>query len=253
MQRRSAHIPRVLHNSSAPPRGARLVSPSRDQWDPLRSNRILILDDYPLHREILAFVIAAQGVTTVAHAGDLDSLASNLRIDVPTIALLNMMARQSNLMLRRTIAFRPSPKVIVFGLSEDDESGILAAINAGVAGVHLRSESLDDLILLIRRVASGDTFPSARVVRVLLRGLSSHVLTRTPSIRGLVLTDREAQILRMLEMGLSNREIAVELSIAVPTVKNHVHRVLTKLKVNSRAEAAALSTALWSAKGQPGN
>jgi len=166
---------------------------------------------------------------------------------------LNMMARESNLMLRRTIEFRPSAKVIAFGLSEDDESGILAALSTGVAGVHLRSESLEDLILLIRRVAAGESFPSPRVVRILLRELSSRALTQTPSTRELVLTTREAQILRMLEMGLSNREIAWELSIAVHTVKNHVHRVLTKLKVSSRVEAAALSTVLWNAKGQRGN
>ncbi len=57
----------------------------------------------------------------------------------------------------------------------------------------------------------------------------------------LILTAREEQILQMLEMGLSNREIALRLCIAVHTVKNHVHSVLTKLGVRSRAEAAAWS------------
>jgi DNA-binding NarL/FixJ family response regulator len=53
----------------------------------------------------------------------------------------------------------------------------------------------------------------------------------------LVLTSREDQILRLLELGLSNQEIASQLCIAVHTVKNHVHSVLTKLEVRSRAEA----------------
>jgi DNA-binding NarL/FixJ family response regulator len=57
----------------------------------------------------------------------------------------------------------------------------------------------------------------------------------------LVLTAREAEILRFLQLGLSNREIAEQLCIAVHTVKNHVHSLLTKLGVNTRGQAAALA------------
>jgi DNA-binding NarL/FixJ family response regulator len=53
------------------------------------------------------------------------------------------------------------------------------------------------------------------------------------------LTPREAQIVELIDTGLSNKEIAARLSIRVPTVKNHVHNILEKLRVNHRAEAAA--------------
>lgn len=64
----------------------------------------------------------------------------------------------------------------------------------------------------------------------------------------LPLTAREIQILRMLEAGLANREIAGRLCIAVHTVKNHVHSVLTKLGVSSREEAAALARNIFAAE-----
>uniref|UniRef100_UPI0037C92ECD response regulator transcription factor n=1 Tax=Mycolicibacterium phlei TaxID=1771 RepID=UPI0037C92ECD len=72
-------------------------------------------------------------------------------------------------------------------------------------------------------------------------GTTRHHTLAAPFIRhALVLTARETQILRMVEMGLSNREIAERLCIAVHTVKNHMHSLLTKLGVSSRGEAAAL-------------
>ena len=76
---------------------------------------------------------------------------------------------------------------------------------------------------------------------MLLRRLSALAERRQPAAKELVLTPREAQILRMLEMGLSNRNIADHLGIAIHTVKNHVHSLLTKLGVSSRVEAAALA------------
>ena len=72
-----------------------------------------------------------------------------------------------------------------------------------------------------------------------MRRLSSLATQRQPFSTELVLTMREAQILHMLEMGLSNRDIADQLYIAIHTVKNHVHNLLAKLGVSTRAEAAA--------------
>jgi DNA-binding NarL/FixJ family response regulator len=69
-------------------------------------------------------------------------------------------------------------------------------------------------------------------------------LERKPVSQELVLTSREAQILEMIKMGMSNRDIAAELCIALHTVKNHVHSVLGKLGVSTRTQAAAVSSTL---------
>ncbi|WP_236950302.1 response regulator transcription factor [Mycobacterium sp. MS1601] len=135
----------------------------------------------------------------------------------------------------------PELRVIAIGASEADESDILACAEAGVAGYHMRSDSLGDLIVLIHDVAAGISSCPPVVSAMLLRRLSSLAAQSKTSERELVLTAREIQILRMIEMGRSNRDIADDLDIAVHTVKNHVHNLLTKLGVSTRAEAAALS------------
>ena len=88
---------------------------------------------------------------------------------------------------------------------------------------------------------------------MLLRRLSALAARPQPEAKELVLTARQAQILRMLEMGLSNRDIADQLRIAIHTVKNHVHSVLTKLGVSTRAEAAALARTVRYTVGQRRN
>jgi DNA-binding NarL/FixJ family response regulator len=152
------------------------------------------------------------------------------------------MVTSDNVTLLRSLReMCPHAKVIVVGISEDDESEIVACAEAGVAGYHLRTESLDDLLDLISKVVDGESACSPRVSAILLRRLSTLAAQRQPEAKELVLTVREIQILRMLEIGLSNRDIAERLCIALHTVKNHVHSILGKLGVSTRAQAVAVS------------
>lgn len=212
---------------------------SSDERFPLADLRLLIVDDCTLHRENLAAAIAANGSATPKVAWDLSSLVTALNVNPPNLVLINLDTRDSAILVQATFEVCPDVRVIVLGMSEDDEARIVACAEAGVAGYHLRNESIDELIALIGRVASGESLCSPRVSAMLLRRLSALAADRQPAAKELVLTSREAQILRMLEMGLSNKDIAERLCIAVHTVKNHVHSVLTKLGVNTRAEAAA--------------
>lgn len=204
-----------------------------------REPRLLIVDDCTLYRDYLAAVFAADGCPTPSVAWDLESLLAALTENRPSLVLVNLDTRDSVMLLRATFEICPNSKVIVLGMAEDDETGIVACAEAGVAGYHLRTDSLSDLRALIRRVSDGETSCSPRVSAILLRRLSALATQRQPVAKDLVLTVREAQILRMLEMGLSNRDIADQLCIAIHTVKNHVHNLLTKLGVSTRAEAAA--------------
>lgn len=206
--------------------------------------RILIVDDCTLYRENLAAVLAANDRAAPRVAWDLPSLRSALEECTPDVVLLSMSTRDSAVLLRTTIASDPVAKVIAVGVSEDDESTIVACAEAGVTGYHLRSESLNDLLLLLRKVARGESACSPRVAAILLQRLSTLAAERKPGAEELVLTAREIQILRMLEMGLSNRDIADQLCIALHTVKNHVHSVLGKLGVRTRAQAVAVSRSL---------
>ncbi|TRW85598.1 response regulator transcription factor [Mycolicibacterium sp. 018/SC-01/001] len=205
--------------------------------------RILLVDDSVLHRECLMGVLVAQpGVVGVGVAWDLTSMVAEVQATLPHVILLNMATRDSAMLLRQATKVSPNVRVVVVGVSEEDERNIVECAEAGAAGYHLRAESLDNLLVLIHKVAAGESSCSPEVSAILLRRLSSLASQRRqPTTRELPLTAREIQILRMLEAGLANRDIAERLCIAVHTVKNHVHSVLTKLGVNSRAEAAALA------------
>jgi DNA-binding NarL/FixJ family response regulator len=207
----------------------------------LCDTKVLIVDDYTLYREYLAAVIASNGSATPCVAWDLSSLVGAFEDSMPRVVLLNAATRDSAYLLRQTLKMNPTAQVIVLGMSEDDELEIVACAEAGVAGYHMRSESLEDLLLLIRKVAAGESLCSPRVSAILLRRLSALASQPQPAAEEPVLTAREAQILRMLELGLSNRDIAGRLCIAIHTVKNHMHSLLAKLGVSTRAEAAALS------------
>jgi DNA-binding NarL/FixJ family response regulator len=211
------------------------------QWL-LRDTKVLIIDDSKLYREYLAGVVASNAAASPSVAWDLSSLVKAFEGMTPRVILLNTATRDSAMLLRQALKMNPGARVIVMGMSEDDECEIVACAEAGVAGYHMRTESLEDLLLLIRKVAAGESLCSPRVSAILLRRLSALASQRQPVAEEPVLTAREIQILRMLELGLSNKDIAEQLCIAVHTVKNHVHSLLTKLGVSTRTQAASLST-----------
>jgi DNA-binding NarL/FixJ family response regulator len=213
--------------------------------------RILVVDDCTLYRENLVTLLAANDAVESTVAWDLLSLKSALEECTPHIVLLSMSTKDSAALLRTMTVSSPAAKVIAVGVSEDDESTIVACAEAGVTGYHLRSESLDDLQLLIHKLSYGESVCSPKVSAILLRRLSMLAAERKPTVEELVLTAREIQILRMLEMGLANRDIADQLCIALHTVKNHVHSVLGKLGVSTRAQAVAVSRS-FSTQRDPG-
>lgn len=216
----------------------------------LRDTRVLIVDDCTLYRDYLVTVLESHGAVAPGVAWDRSSLIAAFEVALPRIVLLNMASRDSSMLLRQALALGPQVRVVVLGVSEEDESEIVACAEAGVAGYHLRTESLRELLVLIRKVAAGESLCSPRISAILLRRLSVLASQRQPMAKELVLTAREIQILRMLELGLANRQIADELCIAVHTVKNHVHSLLTKLGVSTRAQAAARARSILDA-GDP--
>ncbi|HEU5091676.1 MAG TPA: response regulator transcription factor, partial [Nitrospira sp.] len=109
----------------------------------------------------------------------------------------------------------------------------------GAAGYLLIDSSLDDLIGNIKAVMNGETLCSPRVASLAFDRVSA--LTRQIESRQVVdkarLTKRETEIVRLIDEGLTNKEIAVHLHIEVSTVKNHVHNILDKLHLHNRYSA----------------
>jgi DNA-binding NarL/FixJ family response regulator len=202
---------------------------------------VLIVDDNTLYRQNLAAALAPSLDSAPHVARDAASLQSCLEQCPPDVVLLSMSTSDAGALLQCVSRSRPEAKVIAVGVWEGDEPTIIACAEAGVTGYHLRDESFDELVSLIAKIAAGESMCSPKVAAILLRRLSTLAAERKPETGDLVLTAREAQILRMLEQGLSNREIAEQLCIALHTVKNHVHSILGKLGVRTRGQAVALS------------
>lgn len=120
-----------------------------------------------------------------------------------------------------------------------DLAVVLAFVEAGARGLLTVDSELHQLVSAIRTVAQGEAACSPAIVTVMLEALAHG----PASARGMQssLTPRERQVVRLLERGLSNKEIARQLDIKVATVKNHVHNILSKLELSNRSRVRGLT------------
>jgi DNA-binding NarL/FixJ family response regulator len=145
---------------------------------------------------------------------------------------------------------RQGPRPLILALAVREDVGtILDYAEAGADGFVTANASVAELVEAIERTAAGELLCSPRIAAQLLRRAAHAGQPIGPS--GGVLTVREQQVFSLLRMGLSNKEIADALRIAEATVKNHVHHVLEKLRVRSRAQVAATSDAMFNASLSP--
>lgn len=197
---------------------------------------VVIVDDARLNRECLAAQLAANGITASV-AWDLPSLLAEVDRSTPEAILLNVDTPDSATLLQLALDLDRASRVIVYGLSTDRESEIVSCAEAGVAGLHLRTESFGDLLTLTNSRSDGRAQCSAEISSILLRRVYAFAAQTNPDRTTDILTRREIEILELLEQGLTNQQIASRLSVTLHTVKNHVHSLLTKLGVGSRTEA----------------
>lgn len=134
----------------------------------------------------------------------------------------------------------PSVSVLVVGLPEA-EPVILAYIEAGATGYILREDSVAELLKNVRAAYKGEAIISPQIAMSLMARINqlAEEITEFDVSYYSELTSREREVLDLVGQGLSNQEIADRLFIELGTVKNHVHRILDKLNVSSRQDAAA--------------
>ena len=197
--------------------------------------RVLLVDDHPIVRAgVRSLLDRRDDVEVVGEAASGEEavvLARHLRPDVVLCDLRlgeGMDGVQTTAELR---AQHPSPAVIIL-TTFDRDAEILGAIEAGAAGYLLKDVDPDTIVQAIRRAAAGELVLTpeltARVVQVM----------RAPRVR---LTGRELDVLRLLETGSSNREMAKTLFVTEATVKTHLVHIFEKLGADSRARAIAIA------------
>lgn len=202
------------------------------------SIRILLIDDHPLFRKGVAQLVRADDeMELVGEAGDGLSgiaLAQELKPDLILIDL-NMKGMNGIETLLALKAQDPQARCVILTVS-DDQADILAAIRAGADGYLLKELEPEELCLRIKQSVRG-----ALVLEGSVAGRLAHALNAPPPpapvLRG-ELTEREREIVALLANGLSNKEIARNLSISDATVKVHIKNLLRKLNLKSRLEAA---------------
>ena len=119
---------------------------------------------------------------------------------------------------------------------EEDEQVFLRAIRAGAMGFVPKDASAQDVVTAVRSVARGEAVCPPRFCRFLFDCVASQVKERSEddARQNVVLTRREQQLVPMIGQGLTNKEIAQQLNLSEQTIKNHVHRILQKIGVDSR-------------------
>jgi two-component system, NarL family, nitrate/nitrite response regulator NarL len=142
--------------------------------------------------------------------------------------------------------------VVVFVSADDSDQAMMAAVEAGASGYLIKTATGQEIVDAVRRAADGEMLiPAPRLAELLARSRES---TRREADRAQQLgslTTREHEILDLMSQGLTNREIAAQLSIAYPTVRSHVRRVLEKLDARSKLEAVVKAASVQSDRAAP--
>jgi two-component system, NarL family, nitrate/nitrite response regulator NarL len=200
--------------------------------------RAFILARIRLYREGLAQILGGDGrVEVVGSAADWSEAAPRLRSLAPDVALVDLGLPDTVAAIRELLATVPGVRVVALAVG-DVESDLIALAEAGVSGYVTAEQSVEELVVGLERVMLGEAMCSPRLASVLLRRVKSLASSR-PAGGAERLTPRELEIVGLIDEGLSNKAIAQRLRIELPTVKNHVHNILEKLEVGTRAAAAA--------------
>jgi two-component system, NarL family, nitrate/nitrite response regulator NarL len=191
-----------------------------------RRPRVALVVETRLFRDAVARVLPRYGLAVVDRVAD------------PDVILVDVTGGARIGLLRELAAGESDPPVLAIGVRDADRN-VLACIEAGAVGYVLQDASLDELADAAHRAVRDEPLASPHVIATLMRRVAVLSQNSPPGTVG-ELTSRELEVVELIEQGLSNKEIAAHLSIAVTTVKNHVHSILEKLKVHRRGEAAWL-------------
>ncbi len=201
--------------------------------------RVMIVDDHKIVREGLkAFLTPLLDMEIVGEAKDGSEAVERVDAFQPDVILMDiMMPKMDGIQATHLIKEKNARVQILVITSFAEDEKVVAAIHAGAAGYLLKDASPYELQTAIQDVFRGESSLPPRIASMVLRELK-RVATPEHSESFLSLTSRELEILKMVAHGLSNQEIADQLTLSVWTVRTHITNILTKLALENRTQAA---------------
>ncbi|MBX9259314.1 response regulator transcription factor [Desmonostoc muscorum CCALA 125] len=204
--------------------------------------KVLLVDDQSLIRQGLRALLELEPDLEIVGEGENGQDAINLIAELqPDVVLLDIrMPIMDGVAATREIQKHfPKTKILVLTTFDDNEY-VSAALQNGAMGYLLKDTPSEELAVAIRAVYKGYTQLGPGIVKKLLTQFSHATPTQSPPVPSslIELTPREKEVLRLIAIGASNREIAQELYISEGTVKNHVTNILNRLNLRDRTQAA---------------
>jgi DNA-binding NarL/FixJ family response regulator len=201
--------------------------------------RVLIVDDHPVFRDGLAALLSSlPDMDVVALAADgpdaLDAVSTH---DIDVVLMDLNLLTTSGVNVTAQITSGPNPPAVLVVTMVDDDDTVVAALRAGARGYVLKGAPGDDIVAAIRTVAAGGAVFGAGVAAQVL-ALTSNRPVQSSAAHDDGLTDREHEVLALVAEGASNAQIARSLGLSLKTVQNYVSRILDKLQVADRTQAA---------------
>ncbi|MFE9866550.1 response regulator [Streptomyces sp. NPDC005506] len=208
--------------------------------------RVLIADDQVMVRQGFTVLLDAEpGIEVVGQAVDGLDAVSKVAELAPDVVLMDVrMPVLGGIEATRRITspYDAQVKVLILTTFDLDEY-VYEALRAGASGFLLKDASVDELAHAVRVVAAGDALLAPNVTKRLIAEFSRMTAAPRAPLRDRVgdLTERETEVLSLIAQGLSNAEIAGRLVVAEQTAKTHVSRILAKLGLRDRTQAAVFA------------
>jgi DNA-binding NarL/FixJ family response regulator len=209
--------------------------------------RVVLVDDHALMRQGISTILSAQAdIDVVGEASSGEEALEVVAKTRPDVVCMDVEMRgMGGIEATRRLVSDPAVTAHVLMLTTfEREDYLLAALDAGASGFLLKNARAENLIDGVRSIAAGEALLAPELTRAVIeRAVARERASSTPSTpTGVVpehLTEREAEVLRLIAQGLSNDEIAELLVIGRATVKTHVSNVLMKLSLRDRVQAVA--------------
>jgi two-component system nitrate/nitrite response regulator NarL len=212
--------------------------------DNMRDIRVLIVDDHDLFRTGLRSLLEDEDFEVSDASGGPEG-ARRARGFQPDVVVMDMNMPEMNGVEATSLVLEVAPEasVLMLTIATDDER-VLAAVRAGASGYLLKDAPLDEIVVGVRAAAAGHSAIAPRVAGALLQSVRGSAPPPASVLAPLAaphLSTRELDVLGMVVEGRDNAEIAARLYLSPSTVKNHVSRLLDKLGVDNRVQAATLA------------